>query len=111
MLKEQIERSFLMGIGLLSLTREKARAFAEEMVKQGEAAREEVSELTDRLVARGEEERRVFRKMIREEVDGALKDVHVATAADIEKLQAKIEMLEERLESHSHVEEAKAGKA
>jgi polyhydroxyalkanoate synthesis regulator phasin len=106
MLKEQIERSFLMGIGLLSLTREKARAFAEEMVKQGEAARDEVSELTDRLVERGEEERRVFRKMIREEVDKAMKDVRVATATDVEKLESRMEMLEARLETHSHDEEA-----
>ena len=57
MLKKQLERTFLIGIGLLSLTREKAQAVVEDMVKQGSAAREEVKDLTDKLVERGEEER------------------------------------------------------
>jgi BMFP domain-containing protein YqiC len=35
-----------------------------------------------------------------------MKDVRVATATDVEKLESRMEMLEARLETHSHDEEA-----
>ncbi|MDY0018774.1 MAG: hypothetical protein RBT47_02105 [Anaerolineae bacterium] len=93
MLKEQIERSILMGIGLFSITREKAQVYVEELVKQGGAARDEVKELTEKLVKRGEEERKALRTLIREEMDTALKEMHLSTTEDIKNLQAQIEAL------------------
>ncbi len=99
MLKEQIERSLLIGIGLFAITREKAQAFAEEMVKQGAAAREEVKDLTEGLVRRGEEERNALRKLIREETNSALKDMHLATTNDIADLTAQVEALKAQLQA------------
>ncbi len=107
MLKEQLERSFLIGIGLLSLTREKAQAAVEEMVDQGSAARDEVKELTEKLVERGEEERQAFRKMTREEVNRALHEMNLATSKDIERLEAEIAVLKTQLQTEVYKDEAK----
>ncbi len=93
MLKEHLERSLLLSIGLLSLTREKAQRVVDEMVKQGSAAREEAKELTEKLVQRGEEERRTVRKMIREEVNQALHDLNLATADEVAELRAELAAL------------------
>jgi len=93
MLKEQIERSILMGIGLFSITREKAQGYVDELVKQGSAARDEAKELTDKLVKRGEEERGALRILVREEMNTALKEMHLSTTEDIKNLQAQIEAL------------------
>lgn len=97
MLKEQLERSLLMGIGLFSLTREKAQAIVEELVKQGEVARSEVKDVTEHLVERGEEERHAFRKVVRQEVESTLTDMHIATQSDLKVLQKKLADVEKQL--------------
>jgi polyhydroxyalkanoate synthesis regulator phasin len=97
MLKDQLERSVLLGMGLISLTREKAQKMVEEMMKQGEVARDEVKELTDRLVERGREERQAVRGMIEEEVDTTLKDMRLATQQELQQLQARVETLEAQM--------------
>ena len=107
MLKEQLERTFLIGIGLLSLTREKAQAVVEDMVKQGSAAREDVKELTEKLVERGEEERKAFREMTREEVNRALHEMNLATAEDVERLEAEVATLKAQLQTEIYKDEVK----
>ena len=97
MLKEQLERSLLMGIGLLSLTREKAQAIVEELVKQGEVARSEVKDVTNKLLERGEEERQALSKVVRKEVDGALTEMHIATQSDVEAIKKQLADLEQQL--------------
>lgn len=97
MLKEQLERSMLLGIGLFALTREKARAVAEELVKQGHAAKDEIAQVTDDLVKRGEEERGALRKMVREEIDTTLAEMHIASDSRIEALQAELAALRAQL--------------
>lgn len=99
MLKEQLERSVLLGIGLLSITREKAQALADELVKQGDIARDEVKSFTDRLVERGKEERHALRDMVHEEVDMSLKEMRVATGSEVETLQDQVEALEKKVQA------------
>lgn len=96
-MKEHLERPLLLGIGLLALTHEKVRTIAEELAKEGHAARDEVSQLADELVKRGEEERGALRKLVREELDAALTDMHVATVSNVEALKAEIEALKAQL--------------
>lgn len=107
MLKEYLERSLLMGIGVLSLTREKAQALAEEMAQQGKATQGEVKSLTEGLVKRGEEERNALRKVVREEFDASLREMRLATASDIKTLQAEIEKLKAQLAAGNETSEVK----
>ncbi len=111
MLKEYLERSLLMGIGVLSLTREKAQSLAEEMIQQGKATHGEVKGLTEGLVKRGEEERNALRKVVREEFDASLREMRLATASDIKTLQAEIEKLKAQLAAGNEVPEVKECKA
>jgi polyhydroxyalkanoate synthesis regulator phasin len=105
MLKEQLERSVLLGIGLLSITREKAQSFAEEMVKQGQVARNEMKSFTDQLVERGKEERQALRKMVQEEVDVSLQDMRLATQSDVAALRERVEKLEVELANMAESDE------
>jgi polyhydroxyalkanoate synthesis regulator phasin len=97
MLKDQLERSLLLGMGLISITRERANALAEDLMKQGEVARDEVKEVTDRLVERGKEERQAVQEMIEDEVETTLKEMRLATQQDLHKLQARVETLEAQI--------------
>ncbi|HDN79465.1 MAG TPA: hypothetical protein ENG33_03230 [Chloroflexi bacterium] len=92
-LRDIVEKGTLMGLGALALTRERAQSIVEELVKRGEARRDEVKELVEKLASRGEKEREELRCLIREEVEKALSGMGLATKADIEALSEKIEAL------------------
>lgn len=83
------EKGFLVGMGLLSMTREKAQQVIEELTHEGEVQKGEMKQWVDQLSDRGEEERQALRKLIRDEVKKVLDEVGVATKEDIQKLREK----------------------
>jgi polyhydroxyalkanoate synthesis regulator phasin len=50
------ERSVLAGIGVLSLTHEKAQKIIDELIRSGEVQKDEAREWVDCLIHHGEEE-------------------------------------------------------
>jgi polyhydroxyalkanoate synthesis regulator phasin len=84
-----LEKGFLAGIGLLSMTREKAQKIVDELTHEGELQRSEVKEWVDQLSDRGEEERQALRKLIRDEIKKVLDETGLATKEDIQKLLDK----------------------
>jgi len=81
-----LEKGFLAGIGLLSMTREKAQKVIEELSKEGEVQKGEVKQWVDQLSDRGEEERQALRNLIRDELKKVLDEMGLATKEDIQKL-------------------------
>ncbi len=100
-MRKWFETGLLMSLGALSLTREKAEAFVEEIVGRGEARREEAHELVDRLMRRGEEERKALRKLIRDETKGVLKELDLARRSDVASLSRKLDALTKELSQES----------
>ena len=88
-MKSLLEKGFLAGIGLLSMTREKAQEVIEELTHEGELQRTEVKQWVDELSSRGEEERQALRKLVRDELKKVLDEMGLATKEDIQKLVEK----------------------
>ncbi len=84
-----LEKGFLAGIGLLSMTREKAQAIIDDLSREGELQKGEVKQWVDQLSDRGEEERQAMRKLIREELKKVLDEMGLVTKEDIQKLLEK----------------------
>lgn len=84
-----LEKGFLAGIGLLSMTHEKAQEIFEELTDKGEFQKGEAKQWIDQLSARGEEERQTLRKLVREEMKKVLDEMGLATKEDIQKLLEK----------------------
>ena len=84
-----LEKGFLAGIGLLSMTHEKAQEIFEELTDKGEFQKGEAKQWIDQLSARGEEERQTLRKLVRDEVKKVLDEMGLATKEDIQKLLEK----------------------
>ena len=89
-----IEKSLLLGLGVLTLTRDRVVRFVDKLVEEGEVRPEEAPGVIDRLVARGEEEREELRKLVRQELDR----VTPVSRQDIEELNRKIDELAARIE-------------
>lgn len=85
-MKTLLEKGFLVGIGLLSMTREKAQKVIDELSHEGELQKSEMKEWVDQLSDRGEEERQALRKVVRDEVKKVLDEMGLVTKEDIQKL-------------------------
>ena len=96
-MRNLIERGTLLGLGALALTQEKVDAHATEMVKRGEARRDEAGELMNQLIERGEEERDALRKLVQEETERSVKRLGLATSKDIKALSRKVDALTKQL--------------
>lgn len=88
-MKTLLEKGFLAGIGLLSMTREKAEKIIDELSHEGELQKSEMKQWVDKLSDRGEEERQALRKVIRDELKKVLDEMGLATKEDIQKLREK----------------------
>jgi polyhydroxyalkanoate synthesis regulator phasin len=83
------EKGLLAGIGLLSMTREKAQDIIEELSHEGELQKNDVKEWVDQLSDRGEEERQALRKLIRDEMKKVLDEMGLVTKEDLKDLLKK----------------------
>jgi polyhydroxyalkanoate synthesis regulator phasin len=83
------EKTLLMGLGVLTLTREKVSEAVNELVAEEEVKPEEAGKLVDALVSKGEKERQALRDIIRQEVDR----VKPVTRKELEALKEKVDTL------------------
>lgn len=102
-----IEKSVLLGLGVLTLTRDKVVQFVNKMVEEGEVKPEDAPGIVDKLVARGKEEQEQLREMMREELEKMRANVPVATRKDIEALNQKIDELTTMVEELAGKKSAK----
>jgi len=89
-----IEKSLLLGLGVLTLTRDKVVQFVDRLIEEGEVRPEEAPSSVDKLVTRGEEEREELRKLVRQELDRVLP----TSRQDIEELNSKMDDLAAQIE-------------
>ena len=87
------ERSVLAGIGILSMTHEKAQKIVDELIRRGEVQKDEGKDWVESLVQRGDEERQSLRKLIHDEVKSTMDELGLVTKQDLQDLASKIETL------------------
>ena len=101
MKKGLLEKVILSGLGLASLTQEKAQKLVEELVKEGEMSEQDGAVMAKKVMDNLEKSRREMEK----KTDKAVKEVvgkltaNVPTKKDIAALEKKIDELSKKLES------------
>lgn len=87
-------KTFLLGLGLTSLTREKAEDFIDELIKRGEVESKEKGKAVDDLIQKAKEEEKKFNEKLNETIQNAINNMGIPTKKDIESLENKIKDLE-----------------
>jgi len=85
-----VEKSFLLGIGVLELTREKTQAFANELIERGKLSKSEAKKVSEQLGSIAEEQQEVLRKTVAKETEKAMATSGVATKSEVEGLRDEI---------------------
>lgn len=92
-----IKKAMLMGLGLISLTKEKAEIFADELIKRGELAKEEKSKMVDKMLEEAEKQKEEFTGKVKETFQKLITDIGLVTQKEIEEILKKQEELEKKL--------------
>lgn len=90
--------AFYLGLGAMSITRERAEKFYDEMMEKGEISKDEAKKFIDEAMKRGEEERKEIQAFMRREMDEMRKDMVIVRRSEFEALEARVKALEEKLQ-------------
>ncbi len=89
-----LRKALLMGIGALSLTREKTEQITDDLVKRGEIASTERHRTIDVLLKETERQEKELQKRINTSVEKALTDIGVPTRRDFEELKDMLRQIQ-----------------
>ena len=95
-MKDLISKGLALGLGLAVVSKEQIEKLVDELVKKGEVSTAESKELVRELFEKGEAEKKEMNARIHEQVEKLLKDLNIPTKADLERLEQRIQALENK---------------
>ncbi len=93
----RIKKAMLLGIGLISLTKEKAEEIVDDLIKRGEVSREERFKMVDKLLREAEKKEEELTGKINEIVQNAITQVGLASKKDLEAISKRLAEIEKRI--------------
>lgn len=91
-----LRKTYLAGLGLASLTRERIEEIVDELVKRGEVAEKDRPRVFKDLLERAQEERERISQAIRDNVRKVVQEMGIPTRDQYEALVKRLETLEKR---------------
>jgi polyhydroxyalkanoate synthesis regulator phasin len=96
-LNDAVQKYLQAATGLTTLTKTKAEQIAKQLVKQGEAATDNVGELVDDLLERQRKNREAVTALVKAETQRAVRAMGLATTTEVERLQKQVADLKREL--------------
>jgi polyhydroxyalkanoate synthesis regulator phasin len=86
-----LEKGIYLGLGILSMTKERAEEIIDDLVEKGKVSKDESAKAVRDLMDRVEKEKDTLEKKINHMVEETVKHMHLATQHDIEELNKKLD--------------------
>ncbi|MFA6897178.1 MAG: phasin family protein [Patescibacteria group bacterium] len=99
MKKGLLEKVILSGLGLASLTQEKAQKLVDELVKEGEVSEKDGAVMAKRAMDNLEKSRKEMENKVDKTVKEIVAKANIPSKKDIAALEKKIDELTKRLEN------------
>lgn len=100
-----LKNTYLAGVGMLNLTKQKAEEIIDQLVKAGQINQSDKKDAVMELLDKAEEQTVKYKDRVMKEAGNVQKDVsnvidkfRLATRKDMEKLEAKLDALTKKLE-------------
>jgi len=91
-----IKDMVLAGLGIMSLTYEKAESLAKDLIKRGELSETEEAKFIKDLMKRAEKYSSETEKKIEETVEKTLKKLNIPTRSDLDEIKQKLDELSKK---------------
>jgi polyhydroxyalkanoate synthesis regulator phasin len=101
-----IRKTVLLGLGLISLSKEKAEGVVDDLIKRGEVASEDRYRAVDSLLKEAEKQEEEFNRRMSGTVHKVMTDLGIPTRRDMDEILKTLKSIEEKLSSAG---EKKAG--
>lgn len=95
---ETMDKLFLAGLGALSMTREKAEEFFDDLVNRGEAKKSEREGFVKKVTDSAEKARKDLESLIAKQTHQALVKMDIPTREDLARLEHKVDALAKQLQ-------------
>jgi polyhydroxyalkanoate synthesis regulator phasin len=95
-MSSMFKKMMYFGLGALSLTRERAEDFINEMVERGEMSRDEARTYVDELIDRGEQERQELKAEIKDYMQKVKTEMGLISRDELEEIKERLSRLENR---------------
>ena len=92
------EKGISLGLGLFTMTRERAEKIVDKLIEKGELSRKEASGVLDELLNRAEKEKDELEKRMNSTLKKTLEQFNVPTKEDLDKLEQKLDNLSKKLD-------------
>jgi len=96
---EIFKKSLFAGLGLAVVTKTKLETVLEKLVEEGKMSRDEAEKMGQELLESGEKQWTDFETRLQETIKGFLKNMDIAKAGDMKKLEKKMKALDMRLKA------------
>jgi polyhydroxyalkanoate synthesis regulator phasin len=93
---ELLKKTYLAGLGLATLTKDRIEEIVDELVKRGEVAEKDRKQVMDELLARARDEQQKLSTTIKESVKKVVGEMRVPGQEQWEDLVKRVEDLEKR---------------
>lgn len=92
-MSDLLKKTVLAGIGAVSLTKDKAKELADELVERGEMDESDEAEFIKELMDKSEEKKEELEGTIEEKVNETFEKMDIASKSDVEELKDKVQQL------------------
>ena len=96
-MSDLIKKTILTGLGIASLTKEKAEKLVKDLIKEGGVSQSEGSRLVKDLLEKVETNKKTIEKQVESIVKNALKKLNIPSRKEVVDLDKKIEKLDKKL--------------
>jgi polyhydroxyalkanoate synthesis regulator phasin len=90
---ETLDKMLLAGLGVVSMSKERAEKIFDEYVARGKAEKDAKSGFVKELLDTAEKTRGDLEKLVADQVKSAIEKVPLATKEDIQRLEEKLDQL------------------
>lgn len=90
---ETLDRMMLAGLGMLSMTRQRAEEIFEEYVQRGQAERSQRAGFVQNLVDSAEQTRKELQDLVTKQVRETADRLNLASKEDLARVEAKLDSL------------------
>lgn len=95
-MKDLLSTMLDLGLGIVAITKERAEAIVDELVKQGRMSKEEGSDFIKKIIEKGKQSEIEIQKKIETIVQKKIKEYNIATREEINTLKREIEQLKKQ---------------
>ena len=88
-----LEKTLYIGLGLFSMTKERAEEIINELVEKGKVSKDESAKAVRELMDRAEKEKHAFDKKLDAALENSIKRLHLATHDDVHSIEKKVDKL------------------